>query len=154
MCTTEFVASAFGLAPNNLLNVSLTNAKPCSASGAFSLDYSQPLFNGGTQTSKEHILQRHGAVGLPGVSQYASGNFSQISNLNAFTYLFGSQTLQGTSVVFQFSFPQFLAPVLYNPIGTDASGGYTATNRLVTTGNCKTVVTSYPISDPIPIPWP
>ena len=142
-----------GSAPSNFMNVSLTT-KPCSASGAFSLDYSQPLFNGGTQTSQQHIMQRHGGSGLPGVSQY-NGSFGQIQNLNSMTYLFGSQTVQGTSVVFQFSLPQAFSPFgLYSYIGTDASGQPTSTNRLITTGNCKTVVTSYPISDPVPVPYP
>lgn len=146
--------SSPGVAPNNLMNVSLTNAKPCSASGAFSLDYSQPLFKGGTQTSEQHIMERHGGTGLPGVSQY-NGNFGQIQNLNSVTYLFGSQTVQGNSVVFQFSLPQVFSPFgVYSYIGTDANGQYTSTNRLVTMGNCKTVVTSYPISDPVPIPYP
>jgi hypothetical protein len=138
------IVSGTVVAPSNLMNVSLT--KPCSASGAFSLDYSQPLFNGGTQTSQQHIMQRHGGSGLPGVSQYF-GNFSQIQNINSMTYLFGSQLAQGNSVVFQYTFPQLLSPFAVTHIGTDPSGNHTSTNRLVTQSNCKTVVTSYPIPD-------
>ena len=141
-------ACAFGIAPSNFTNVSLT--KPCSASGAFSLDYSQSLFKG--MTSQDHIMQRHGGSGLPGVSQYF-GNFSQIQNINSVTYLFGSQNLQGNSVVFQYTFPQLpwlTAIGAQTHIGTDASGNHTSTNRLVTQSNCKTVVTSYPIPDPVP----
>jgi len=125
--------------------------KPCSSSGAFSLNYSQRLFKNGTQTSEQHIMERHGGAGLPGVSRY-NGTFGQIKNLNSVKYLFGSQTVQGNSVVFQFSLPQAFAPVgLYSYIGTDPSGQPTSTNRLVTTGNCQTVVTCYPIPDPVPV---
>jgi hypothetical protein len=91
-------------------------------------------------------MQRHGGSGLPGVSQYF-GNFSQIQNINTATYLFGTQALQGNSVVFQYTFPQPFAPLATTHIGTDPTGQHTSTNRLVTMGNCKTVVTSYPIPD-------
>ena len=132
----------------SLMNVSQAN--PCSANpvNAFSLDYSQPLYNGGTQTSQQHILQRH-TTGLPGTSQYF-GNFSQIKNINVLTYLFGSQNLQGNSVLFQYTVPQLLYPFATTHIGTDPSGQHTSTNRLITQANCQTVVTSYPITDPGP----
>ncbi len=94
-------------------------------------------------------MQRHGGSGLPGVSQYF-GNFSQIKNINSMTYLFGTQVAQGNSVVFQYTFPQVLSPFAVTHIGTDPSGNHTATNRLVTQANCQTVVTSYPIPDPVP----
>jgi hypothetical protein len=71
-------------APSNptLMNVSQTT--PCSAtpSNAFTLNYPPGV--------QDHIMQRHGNSGLPGVSQYF-GNFFQIQNINAFTFLFGSQ---------------------------------------------------------------
>jgi hypothetical protein len=126
------------VAPNNptLMNVSQTT--PCSAtpSNAFTLNYSPDV--------QDHIMQRHGNSGLPGVSQYF-GNFFQIQNINAFTFLFGSQAQQGNRVVFQYTFPQILAPFATTHIGTDATGQHTSTNRLVTGSDCKTVVTSYPI---------
>ena len=89
-------------------------------------------------------MQRHGNSGLPGVSQYF-GNFSQIQNINALIFFFGSQVQQGNRVVFQYTFPQPFAPVATMHIGTDATGQHTSTNRLVTNSDCKTVVTSYPI---------
>jgi hypothetical protein len=95
--------------------------RPCSAAGAFSLDYSQSLFKG--KTSHDHIMQRHGGSGLPGVSQYF-GDFSEIKNINSMTYLFGAQVAQGNSVVFQYTFPQLLSPFAVTHIGTDPSGNH------------------------------
>ena len=143
--TTWFAACACGLAPNNGMFQLVSQTQPCSANpvNAFTLDYSQLLYNGGTQSTQAHIMQRHGNTGLPGVSQYF-GNFSQIQNINAATYLFGNQALQGTSVVFQYTFPQPLAPVATMHLGTDAAGQHTSSNRLITKSDCRTVVTSYP----------
>ncbi len=79
-------------------------------------------------------MQRHGGSSLSGVSQYF-GNFSQIQNINSVTYLFGSQSLQGNSVVFQYTFPQLrwlTAIGAQTHIGTDANGNHTSSNRLVT----------------------
>jgi hypothetical protein len=132
------IMSGTVVAPNNptLMNVSQTT--PCSAtpSNAFTLNYSPDV--------QDHIMQRHGNSGLPGVSQYF-GNFFQIQNINAFTFLFGSQAQQGNRNIFQYTFPQILAPFATTHIGTDATGQHTSTNRLVTGSDCKTVVTSYPI---------
>ena len=72
-------------------------------------------------------MQRHGGSGLPGVSQYF-GNFFQIQNINALTFLFGSQSQQGNSVVFQYTFPQVLAPVATTHIGTGATGQHTSSD--------------------------
>jgi RHS repeat-associated protein len=140
-----FVFSVYAYAPNNGTFQLVSQTQPCSANpvNAFTLDYSQLLYNGGTQSTQAHIMQRHGNTGLPGVSQYF-GNFSQIQNINAATYLFGNQALQGTSVVFQYTFPQPLAPVATMHLGTDAAGQHTSSNRLITKSDCRTVVTSYP----------
>jgi hypothetical protein len=121
-CAIAEVASALNLAPNNGMFQLVSQTQPCSANpvNAFTLDYSQLLYNGGTQSTQAHIMQRHGNTGLPGVSQYF-GNFSQIQNINAATYLFGNQALQGTSVAFQYTFPQPLAPVATMHLGTDAA---------------------------------
>ena len=106
------------------------------------LDYSQLLYKGGTQSAQDHIIERH-MSGTVGVSQYYSDNFVTVQNANIYTFLFGSQTVQGNSVVFDVTFPQLLPGG--NHIGKDPSGGETATNRLVLRSDCKTVVTSYPI---------
>ena len=116
--------------------------QPCNRLNAFRLDYSQPIHPGGV-TSQDHILQNH-TTGMPGKSQYR-GNWFGITVINAATYLFGSETIQGTSHVFNFTLPQLLAPLATYDFGTDPTGAHTASNRLVTTGNCTTVVTSYPI---------
>lgn len=84
-------------------------------------------------------------TGLPGKSQYR-GSWFGIKVINAATYLFGSQNIEGTSHVFDFSFPQFLSPFATYDMGTDANGVHTPSNRVITTGNCTTVVTSYPTS--------
>ena len=63
---------------------------------AFSLDYSQLLYKKGTQSTQDHIIERHGegitGNPTPGVSQYYAFFFLQIENLNAATFLFGSRS--------------------------------------------------------------
>ncbi len=118
---------------------------PCNPSilNALSLDYSQLLYKNGTQSSEDHIIERHDS-GLSGVSQYYAKLFLQISNINRFTYLLGQQTLDSTRglVTFTYTVPQITPGG--NHIGTDAQGQETATNKLILKDDCKTVITSYP----------
>ena len=114
----------------------------------FSLDYSQLLYKKGTQTTMDHIIQRHMNGTTSGTSQYYGTSFWQVENLNDDTYFFGSQTYDPTASTIDFTFntATFFAwtgKTIY--IGTDRSGAPTATNLLILKTDCKTVVTSYPI---------
>jgi hypothetical protein len=111
-----------------------------SAQNAASLDYSQPLYPGGTTTA-QHITDRH-LSGISGVSQYdTSGGFGAVVRTNALTFQFGVQTPSRGSFAFD----------LINPLaffgfrtGTNSFGKDAYTNHLVVKSDCKTVITSYP----------
>src|ERR1039458_2958424 len=119
---------------------------PATLTNARNLDYSQNLYQQGTQSTQEHIQQRH-MSGLPGVSNYYATSFFQVRNLNAATFLLaGPPTVQGTSLVFDDTFPNIAGLIhMQNYIGTDPAGNPTLANHLVTKNDGKTVVTSYPI---------
>jgi hypothetical protein len=115
--------------------------QPCSRLNAFNLDYSYLHPDG--RTTQQHIIQDHTGGTPNGKSQYR-GNFFGVTVLNAVTYLFGTQTVQGTSSVFNFTFPQVLQPLgITYDFGTSPDGTHTASNRVVTAGSCSSVLTSY-----------
>jgi hypothetical protein len=121
----------------------------CSPTGAFSLDYSQKLYKKKTQSTEDHIIERHGGNingnPLSGVSQYFAATFFQIQNLDLATFLFGSETYDATRNTFTFtwSVPQITPGG--NHVGTDPLGNETSVNRLIVAADCKTVITSYPV---------
>ena len=126
-----------------------TNAQLCrqTLSNARNLDYSQKLYKGKAQSTQQHIEERH-MSGLQGVSQYYGNDFWQVRNLNAVTFFLGYQTVEGSSRVFELTFPDLAASLhLRNYIGTDATRQPTLTNHLVVSEDCKTVVSSYPVPD-------
>jgi RHS repeat-associated protein len=116
---------------------------------ALGLDYSQKLYRKGTQTTEDHIIQRHGGnitgSPVPGVSQYYAATFFQIKNINFATFVFGTEQYDPLRNSFDFT---WTAPQITpggNHLGTDPSGTETATNRLIVAADCKTVITSYPV---------
>ena len=137
---TLMPTAAQGKARNSNLSCNQTFAN------AGNLDYSQKLFKNNTQTTQDHIIERH-MSGLNGVSQYNAKDFQQVRNLNALTFYLGYQREDNGSVVFEFTVPDFAAAYLHlkSFLGTDDRGQPTLTNRLVVLPNCKTTVTSYPI---------
>jgi hypothetical protein len=146
----EFPLKAVARNPNFLVtshfvDVAPGNAtqpkQPCSRLNAFNLDYSYLHPDG--RTTQQHIIQDHTGGTPNGKSQYR-GNFFGVTVLNAATYLFGTQTIQGTSSVFNFTFPQVLQPLgITYDFGTSPNGTHTASNRVVTSGSCTSVLTSY-----------
>jgi len=117
----------------------------CNRLLGFNLDYSQLLYKKGTQSTKDHIIERHMYGTTSGTSQYYAPTFDGVMGLDALTYLFGAETYDATTNTFAFvwTFPQITPGG--NHIGTDASGNETATNRLIVKADCKTVITSYPV---------
>jgi hypothetical protein len=147
----RFAAAASGTAPSNgtLQYVKYNPLNPCSNANPANLDYSQNLFNGGTQNSQQHILQNH-TPGGKGPSFHA-GDWAAIQALNGSTLNYGAlgpaSTQSPGTYTLQWSVPQpfdWLGITLY--IGNGANGQLTTTNRLVVMNNCSTVVTSYPVS--------
>jgi hypothetical protein len=112
----------------------------CSPLNAFRLSYSFVHPDG--RTTKQHIIDEH-MSGKPGKSNYR-GTWFGVTVINAATYLFGTQTQQGTSTKFEFTLPQIIPGARYD-WGTTTSGAHTASNRLITAGICSSVLTSYPI---------
>jgi hypothetical protein len=63
------------------------------------------MYKGGV-TVQQHIESRHmSGVGLPGVSQYYANDFARISKLNALTFLLATPRLDGTSIIYDYTFP-------------------------------------------------
>jgi hypothetical protein len=128
-----------------------TSGNPCSGANPSNLDYSQNLYKGGTQNSQQHILQNH-TPGGKGPSFYV-GDFTGIKLFNQATLSLGTlappQFQSPGSYALQWSAPQLPYPlslVFTNNIGYGQTGQPTPTNRLVVLANCKTVVTSYPVT--------
>lgn len=116
---------------------------------AFKLDYSQLLFKNKTQSTKDHIIERHMNGTTSGTSQYYQTYFWQVELINVDTFLFGNQTYDPNrnTINFTWTYPDLdfgLARMSYS-IGTDASGAKTGTNLLVLQTDCTTVITSYPV---------
>jgi hypothetical protein len=120
-----------------------------SLANVFGLDYSQLLYNNGTQSTQGHIIQRHMNGTTSGTSQYYASYFWQVELINIDTFLFGTQQYNpsNNTIVFTFTYPSatFGGAQVSPSIGTDPSGAKTATNRLVVKTDCKTVITSYPV---------
>jgi hypothetical protein len=95
---------------------------------AYGLDYAQLLFKGGTQSTRDHIIERHmhGTRDNPGTSQYFANYFWQVQNFNALTALFGNQTVYRGDVVITHTIGGYASY-----IGSDANGQHTSTNKLV-----------------------
>jgi RHS repeat-associated protein len=116
---------------------------------AFNLDYSQLLYKQGTQSTRDHIIERHMNGTVSGTSQYYTTFFAVVRLINIDTFLFGTQQYNpiNNTIVFTWTYPD--VPLLGVPaayyIGTDKTGAQTSTNRLVLKMDCKTVITSYPI---------
>jgi len=120
-----------------------TGSAPCAQTkqNAASLDYNKLLYKGGTQSTRDHIIERH-LSGTSNVSQYStSGGFDAVQRSNYYTYLWGVESVDRGSVVFDLVHPLAFFGLT---TGTNSSGGDAYTNHLVVLPDCKTVVTSYP----------
>jgi RHS repeat-associated protein len=145
--TVVYSAAAAAVAAAQAAAQAAASAPDCFPSlyYAFNLDYSQLLYQNGTQSTQDHIIQRHMNGTTAGTSQYYATQFFQVTNLNALTFLAGAETYDPNrnTIVFTWTAPQL--PGVHTWIGTTASGAETSTNRLVVKTDCKTVITSYPI---------
>ncbi|WCT74542.1 hypothetical protein PQ455_04740 [Sphingomonas naphthae] len=119
-----------------------------SAANASKLDYSKMLHKGRTQSTQDHIIDRH-LSGTRWVSQYyQNAGFRGVINNNSFTYQYGVQSFDPVRGLHTFDAPHPLAFLsyigIYASYGTDASDQPAYTNHLVTLSDCQTVLTSYP----------
>lgn len=138
----------------------------CANTDSSNLNYFQVNnYAEGPGTASNHIQFRHinplGAFFLSPPGQYETrppqsraGMWDQVQFYNAMTREMGTQDGDGSnggSIVFTYTFPM----IPYDPsdwsnggiawIGRNQVGQPTGTNKLVLAGDCKTVITSYPL---------
>jgi RHS repeat-associated protein len=120
--------------------------------------YLDPNGNQITQSAQQHITQGHIFPGEPGNTMYATyppsdanSLFQQVVGYNATTFSYGQGSPQGNgNIAFTYTFPITINQFNNLPafIGNDplGPGGGTPlnTNRLILTGNCRLVRTSFP----------
>jgi hypothetical protein len=105
------------------------------------LDYTQRLYKNQTQSTRDHIIQRHIQPGVPGVSRYdPPADFAAVRSTNRETFVSGQPTFARGAWEFELPIP--VAPG--SVTGTDQHGNPARVNRLVVLPDCRTVVTSYP----------
>jgi hypothetical protein len=124
---------------------------PCSGANPNNLDYSQNLYKGGTQNTEQHILQNH-TPGGKGPSFYV-GDWTAIKLFNQATLSQGTlapqQFQRAGTYTLRWSAPQLpwpLSMIWTNNIGWGATGQPTPTNQLTVKTDCKTAITSYPVT--------